>query len=224
MLLNTHELEIGEELHLSVKVDPGDAEINGKFEWRLSSEGIVTVREGGGTNEAAVLKAIKDGDVTLTVRYVDGNRDEGESVRLEDRKLALLVAKEETAPGLPLIIIFAAIVVVIIVVLIAIAVTGRRRRAEEERRERIARKQREEAKRERAQKEERDRLMTEGYEMGYRDSEVEQFERITRVYDAPAPPPPVPPAAQMNRPLVPPLSPLPPEDEEEKPFSVDDIE
>ncbi|MDR1496571.1 MAG: Ig-like domain-containing protein [Clostridiales Family XIII bacterium] len=219
-LLPTHDLKIGDELHMTVKVDPDNANMSGKFEWRVSSEGVVTIRNGGDINESATLKVIKDGEITLTVRYVDENPDTDERVELEDQKLNFRVAEEKTGPGLMLIIVFAAIVVVLIIVLIAIASGRKRRRVEEERRERVARKQSEEARRERALREEKERLMERGYEKGYRDSEADRFERITRVYDVPPTPPPAPP-------VVPPIVPaVPAEDdgEPEKPFSVDDIE
>ncbi|MDR2162489.1 MAG: Ig-like domain-containing protein [Clostridiales Family XIII bacterium] len=207
MLLDAYEMKVGDELHMSARIEPVDATINGKFEWRVSDDEIATIKTTGEIDEVAVLKAEKDGDVTVTVRYVDEGGDD--SVKLDDYKLKIRVSEKKSLLSPMLIGIFAAIVAAVVVIIVVIARNGKRRRAEEERRERTARGHRDEAMRERARQEARAKLMREGYERGYRDSEAEQFERITRVYDAPVAPP----------------EPYRPEDdgEPEKPFSEDDI-
>jgi hypothetical protein len=233
VLLTTYDVKRGDELHMDVKVNPEDATLKGKFKWTASKSGVVTITEKGEVNETATLKAERPGEVTLTVSYVDENRDKSKRVELDDRTIVLRVEeKAEPEPESELdlmtmvLIVFVVIVVVIILILIGVASGRKRRRAEEERRERIAKKQREEARREKAKREERARLRDEGYERGYRDSEAEQFERLTRVYDVPEPPPApsAPPAPPVPPPVSPTAAPVDDEVEPEKPFSVDDIE
>jgi flagellar basal body-associated protein FliL len=222
MLLRTHDLKEGDELHMNVQVDPVDAQLNGNFEWDTNRSGVVTIRTQGDHNENAVLRADKSGEVTVTVRYVDENEVESERVSLDDSEISLNVTEEESSVNFLMIVIIIAVIVAIIIALIATARGRRRRREEAERRERIARKQRENSRREKTRQAERESLMDEGYERGYRDSEADQFERITRVYDIP----PLQGEAEQGRPIDPAETENAPmnEGEPDRPFSVDDIE
>jgi hypothetical protein len=189
LLVDTHEMKPGDELHMSARIEPADATINGRFEWRVSKDGVVMIRESGEINEVAVLKAEKDGETTVIVRYVDEEGDVNGRVPLDDYTFGVRVTEEKPSFSPFLIAIFAAIVAAVVIILIVIASGRRRRRDEKARQARAARKRHDVAMRERAKQEDRAKLVNEDYERGFRDSEAEQFERITRIYDAPVAPP-----------------------------------
>jgi hypothetical protein len=143
--------------------------------------------------------------------------------------------EEEEPEEFPTTMIFIAVAIVVAITLITVAIVRGRRHAEYERRARMAHKKREKIERENAERDARERLIMEGYERGYRDSESDQFERATRVYDDLSPAPP-----EFEQPYRGDEYELPDEsdgsdeldgidehdesDEPEKPFSVDDIE
>jgi hypothetical protein len=220
MLLDAHELKIGDELHLLVKIKPDDAMLNGVFEWRANVSGVVTIAKEGGINEGAALKAVRSGEVTVTVSYADQNEDESNRVRLEDYRLALLVKEEETSPDPLLIAILSATIAAVVIVAAAIAAGRGRRRIEEERRALAARRRRGGTARERRRRPERKPPPYDGREQGYEDG-ADRLEKITRVYNAPVAPgrdePPDP-----SRPLP---QGAPPRDGDgpPEPFSLDDI-
>jgi hypothetical protein len=189
LLVDTHEMKPDDELHMSAQIEPADATINGRFEWRVSKNGVVMIRESGEINEVAVLKAEKDGEVTVIVRYVDEGGDVNGRVTLDDYTLGVRVIEEKSSYSPFLIAIFAAIVAAVVIILIVIASGRGRRRAEKERQVRIARKRHDGAMRKRARREDGVKPVNEDYERGVRDSEAEPFERITRIYDAPVAPP-----------------------------------
>jgi hypothetical protein len=235
-LLSSHELAIGDELHLSAKISPPDADINGKFEWDTSSNGVVAVETAGDINENATLTAKSPGEATLTVKYVDEPGDESGQVSLDDYKLVVSIPEvEEEATDSLLTPILIAAAAIALVTLITVGIVRGRRRAEYERRARAARKKREMAERRNAADNEREKLMTENYERGYMDSEADRFDRKPSDYDdfPTAPSEPAPP--DFDAPEFAPPEPAPPnmadryepldeDDEPEKPFSVDDIE
>jgi type II secretory pathway pseudopilin PulG len=185
-LLGKYDLKIGDELRMSVKVEPADSKWNGVFEWATDVDGIVSISTQGDRGEAATLIAEGEGEVALTVRYVDGSANEEEKVSLQDNQLSFSVTEAEPPIDFMLIVILIIIAAIVIIALIAISRSRRRRRrAERAYRERAARRPRGDAARTRASRDERERLRAEGYERGYRDSEADQFKRATRVYDAP---------------------------------------
>jgi hypothetical protein len=180
-LLARHDLNIGDELRMSVKVNPPDADINGTFEWDTDGDGIAAIEVSGERGENAVFTAKTAGEVTLSVRYVDETEDASKRVSLGDSMLVFNIVKveEEPADSMLMTILIAAAAVGVIVLVTVLIVKGRRR-AENERRARAARKKRDMAARENA---ERERLLREGYERGYRDSEADRFEGMTKIYD-----------------------------------------
>jgi uncharacterized protein YjdB len=237
MLLSRHDLDINDELHMSVKVTPSDADITGKFEWDTSGDGIAAIEVSGDRGENAVLTAKTAGEVSLTVKYVDETEDESKRVSLDDYRLVFSIVKVEEEPddSLLMTIVIAAAAVAVITLITVLIVKGHRRRAERERRARIAQKKRDMAERENAEHDERERLIMEGYERGYRDSEADRFEGMTRVYDdLPTGPPEFgPPGFEPVEFEPPEFEPVDTDDEREsadesnepeKPFSVDDIE
>jgi hypothetical protein len=220
-LLATHDLKKGDELHISAKIIPSDADINGKFEWDTSRNGIVAIEVTGEINENAALTAKSAGEVTLTVRYADETVDESKRVALDDYRLVLTIAEEEveTANSLLITILIAAAAVAAIT-LITVVIVRSRRHADDERRARRAHKEREMVERENAERDERERLIMEGYERGYKDSEADRFEGMTRVYGELPTAPPEPGRLDADNGY----EPSDENDEPEKPFSVDDIE
>jgi hypothetical protein len=182
-LLARHDLNIGDELHMSVKVNPANADINGRFEWETGRDGIVAIETTGDINENAILTAEAAGDVTLTVKYVDEPEDESDRVSLDDNRLMFNIAEEEEPADFPLTTILIAAAGVALIALITALIVRGRRRAEDKRRARIAHKKRDRIERENAERNERERLIMDGYERGYRDSDADRFERMTRVYD-----------------------------------------
>jgi hypothetical protein len=254
MLLSEHDLNIGDELHIGVRINPDDARISGKFEWDVSGNGVVRIETVGNIDENAVITAEAAGKATLTVRYADDPEEESERVDLGDYKLVFNVIEEDEPMNFSLIAALIIVSAAAAIILILIAVNRGRRRAEYERRARIARKRQDEMRRGRTD-DERERLIMEGYERGYRDSEADQSGRMTKVYDFPVAPPP-PDYDVPGRPLDEPdeaedaggregpggsadgvdrmgnngsnggygLDEAGESDEPEKPFSVDDIE
>jgi hypothetical protein len=209
LLLVKHSIAIGDKLHMRARVEPAGAKLEGKFEWNIErtdlgvSSGAAVSEEAGGdpvridvegeNGESAVLTAIGDGEATVTVRYVD-DETKDRPVKLNDYTLVFVASEKPAALNLfPIVALIAATILIIIVLIIIVNSRrrrrdyGRPRKPSPKRRRRAAKpaRSRKPAPRRRRKPAHGGRQPRDSYGRGYRDAEPEQFERTTRVYDAP---------------------------------------
>jgi large-conductance mechanosensitive channel len=195
MLLSEHELAIGDTLHLTAKIRPDNAMVR-ELNWIVSDKDAVTLNADG------LLTAVAEGSVVVSVAVGD----------LSD-SINIVIKKQGVNWTSILPMILGGIILVLVIGLIIVLVLLRKKRKEAEEREEAERKKKA-ANREKARREEADRLKEEAYMQGYTDSKRETVDRMTRVFNPDLEGRSEPPRDDFEN----------PDDEPDKPFSIDDIE
>jgi hypothetical protein len=195
MLLSEHELAIGDTLHLRAKISPDNAMVR-EVNWTVSDKDAVTLNADG------LLTAVAEGNVIVSVAVGDLS----DNIHITVKKTGV-----NWTSILPMIL--GGVILVLAVGLIIVLVLLRKKRREAEEQEEVARKKKA-ANREKVRREEADRLKEEAYMQGYTDSKRETVNRMTRVFN--------PDLEGRNGPHKDDFE--NPDDEPDKPFSIDDIE